>query len=239
MSATEPPPIVVSMPWCENDYRGLLVRHMSIAAIILAGGDSHRMGVAKASLDTGGGVPLLAHVIERLRPACSVVVVSARAGQPLPPLPPSCVRVDDGPEFAGGGPLAGIGAALDSLGAAGEAAYLTSVDAALVTAAHVRYMAERLLAAPRTEAVLPVSRPGDPDEHAHPLASIVRVKPARRACAALLARREHRARELFSQLVTLRLPAAELPDPAVLTPCNTPEDWARVRQILAGISYSA
>jgi molybdopterin-guanine dinucleotide biosynthesis protein A len=82
-----------------------------VCGIILAGGLARRMGGGDKPLKTIGGKPILAHVIERLRPQCAGLVLNAN-GDParfasfgLP------VVADDVPDFAG--PLAGILAGLD------------------------------------------------------------------------------------------------------------------------------
>ena len=93
-----------------------------IVGIVLAGGRSRRMdGTEKAFLDLDGR-PLIAHVVERLRPQVGALVISAN-GDParfdflgLP------VVADPFPDFAG--PLAGI---LAGLAFAGE----HSVDGAI------------------------------------------------------------------------------------------------------------
>ena len=55
------------------------------------------------------GQPLLAHLVELVASVCNhpIVVVGA-AGQELPPLHPSAVRVDDPSEYEEGGPLVGL-----------------------------------------------------------------------------------------------------------------------------------
>jgi molybdopterin-guanine dinucleotide biosynthesis protein A len=82
-----------------------------VAGVLLAGGLSRRMGGGDKSLRLLGGRPLLAHVIERLRPQASALVLNAN-GDPtrfaafgLP------IVADSVPDFAG--PLAGVLAGLD------------------------------------------------------------------------------------------------------------------------------
>ena len=84
---------------------------MSILGLLLAGGLSRRMGGGDKTLRLLGGRPLLAHVIERVRPQVAALVLNANgdparfAGFGLP------VAADSVPDFAG--PLAGILAGLD------------------------------------------------------------------------------------------------------------------------------
>ncbi|HEX3954319.1 MAG TPA: molybdenum cofactor guanylyltransferase MobA [Stellaceae bacterium] len=84
---------------------------MSVVGLLLAGGLARRMGGGDKGLRLLGGKPLLAHVIERLRPQVAALVLNAN-GDParlaqfgLP------VVADSVPDFAG--PLAGILAGLD------------------------------------------------------------------------------------------------------------------------------
>ncbi|GAC1336292.1 MAG: molybdenum cofactor guanylyltransferase MobA [Beijerinckiaceae bacterium] len=99
-----------------------------VCGILLAGGLARRMGGGDKPLRTIAGKPILAHVIERLRPQCERLVLNAN-GDParfaefgLP------VVADDVPGFAG--PLAGILAGLDWVAPnVGDAAYAVSVAA--------------------------------------------------------------------------------------------------------------
>ena len=84
---------------------------MNVVGLLLAGGQSRRMGGGDKALRLLGGQTLLDHVIERLRPQVAALVLNAN-GDParferfgLP------VVADSVPDFAG--PLAGILAGLD------------------------------------------------------------------------------------------------------------------------------
>jgi molybdenum cofactor guanylyltransferase len=84
---------------------------MKIVGLLLAGGQSRRMGGGDKALRLLGGMSLLERVIERLRPQVKALVLNAN-GDParfakfaLPVLP------DSVPDFAG--PLAGVLAGLD------------------------------------------------------------------------------------------------------------------------------
>jgi molybdenum cofactor guanylyltransferase len=90
-----------------------------IAGVILAGGQSSRMGADKAFVVLGGR-PLIAHVLQRFEPQVARVYLSAREdgerfrifGRPV---------VVDPPGHRGAGPLAGIAVALRTGGAEGFA----------------------------------------------------------------------------------------------------------------------
>jgi molybdopterin-guanine dinucleotide biosynthesis protein A len=84
---------------------------VNILGLLLAGGQSRRMGGGDKALRPLGGRPLLQRVIDRLRPQVAALVLNANgdparfAGFGLP------VVADSIPDFAG--PLAGILAGLD------------------------------------------------------------------------------------------------------------------------------
>lgn len=83
---------------------------METAAIVLAGGDSSRMGRDKALIEIGGK-PLLQRVCEVASQCCGVVyVVSPRSAQYQPLLPPRCQTVQEtiAPGGSPPGPLVGF-----------------------------------------------------------------------------------------------------------------------------------
>ena len=86
----------------------------SLAAIVLAGGESQRMGEPKALLRFGD-VTLVERVTERLGRACARVVVVAQAALMLPRLPPEVLVLRD--PLPDAGPLVGLSAGLDALDA--------------------------------------------------------------------------------------------------------------------------
>ena len=94
-----------------------------VAGVILAGGRATRLGGGDKPLRLLHGKPLLAHVIDRLRPQVTALAINAN-GDParfaafdLPILPD--------PVPGQPGPLAGILAALDWAAARGEAGVIT------------------------------------------------------------------------------------------------------------------
>ncbi len=121
---------------------------MILWGVILAGGRATRMGGGDKCLLTAGGRPLLAHVLERLRPQVAGVVLNAN-GDParfadwgLP------VAADDPPEHAG--PLAGVLAGMEAAAARGATHV---VSAAGDTPFFPRDLAARLVAAAQTAGV--------------------------------------------------------------------------------------
>jgi molybdopterin-guanine dinucleotide biosynthesis protein A len=84
---------------------------VKIVGLLLAGGQSRRMGGGDKALRVIGGAPLLERVIERMRPQVETLVLNANgdparfASYALPVVP------DSVPDYAG--PLAGVLAGLD------------------------------------------------------------------------------------------------------------------------------
>jgi molybdopterin-guanine dinucleotide biosynthesis protein A len=83
----------------------------TVPVYILAGGKSRRYGADKARV-LHGGVPLLVHVAETLRPVASAVTVVAAAGGAYDDLGLRTI----GDTVEGKGPLGGLLAALDDCG---------------------------------------------------------------------------------------------------------------------------
>src|SRR5688572_24971797 len=120
---------------------------MRLAAIILAGGRSTRMGRPKDSLPFAG-TTLLARTCATLAACAAPVVVVARdAAQELPPLPDDVVRTHDA--VADRGPLLGLAAGLRWLATTGgfgpdDAAFASACDHPFLTPAAVRAIAGAL-----------------------------------------------------------------------------------------------
>ena len=82
-----------------------------VVGVLLAGGLSRRMGGGDKTLRLLGGRPLLQHVIDRMRPQVTTLILNAN-GDPARFAPFGLAVVADSvPDFAG--PLAGILAGLD------------------------------------------------------------------------------------------------------------------------------
>jgi molybdopterin-guanine dinucleotide biosynthesis protein A len=98
---------------------------MNIGGIILCGGRSRRMGVAKAWLPIAGET-LLARTVRIVSEVVSPVVVVAAVGQELPPLPAEIEILHD--EVSDRGPLGGLATGLAALAGQIDAAYLSACD---------------------------------------------------------------------------------------------------------------
>lgn len=179
------------------------------------------MGRDKAWLELDGR-PLLVHVVEILASRCRPIVVAAAPGQRLPSVQ-GIVRVDD-PE-PGAGPLVGVVAGLAALAEAGvDRAYLGSSDAIGISVEHVAFMLDRL-ARPGLDAIVPRSSDGQ----LHPLAAALAVAPMLARARAQLEAGRPRLIELVTGPQIELVDADALPDPRVLAPCNTPQEWAALR----------
>ena len=122
---------------------------MKVVGLLLAGGQSRRMGGGDKALRLLEGIPLLERVIERLRPQVEALVLNAN-GDPLRfarfALP---VAADSVPGFAG--PLAGVLAGLDwAVSHRPDCPYVVSVatDAPFLPVDLVARLAEGLDEAP-------------------------------------------------------------------------------------------
>ncbi|MEM6790705.1 MAG: NTP transferase domain-containing protein [Myxococcota bacterium] len=206
-----------------------------LAAVVLCGGASRRMGRDKAWIPFGGA-SLLQRVSGRLAamPSVAAVFVVAAANQDLPPLPPG-VEVRRDPE-RDGGPLLGLATGLRAAAATADQAFVTTTDAPFIHASFVRRLA---VLATGTAATLVCDEDG---ERLHPLTAVYRctlhVQAGRR-----FAEGERRALALAAgarpvRHVTRRQlladPALRRDDPELLclSNVNTPAELAAARRRL-------
>jgi molybdopterin-guanine dinucleotide biosynthesis protein A len=195
-------------------------RPKGVAGIVLAGGRSARMGRDKATLPFGPEL-LVQRVVRILSEVTSPVVVVAAAEQQLPPLSPDVLLARD--ERPARGPLEGLRAGLARVAAERPdvaAAFATSCDVPLLSAAFVRAMIDRL-----GDADLAVPVEGD---FSHPLAAVYRVTLLPQI-ESLLAGDRLRPAYLFDSAVTVPVPVESLrgvdPELLSLKNCNQPEDY--------------
>lgn len=195
--------------------------------IVLCGGESKRMGVHKATLPFGSEL-MLQRVVRLLSQVVEPIVVVAAAGQRLPELASSVIVARDERECCG--PLEGLRAGIAAISPHADAAYATSCDVPLLSAAFVCRMIVEL---DEHDAAVPVD--GD---LFHPLAAVYRIS----ILASIELHLEHKHRrtsDLFNSVATHRVPVQDLRsvDPELLTlmNVNTPSDYAKALQ-LAGLS---
>ena len=185
----------------------------NLAAVVLAGGRSSRMGTSKAMLQWHG-LPLLSRVTAVLSRVAAPVVVVHAAGQDLPPLPAGVETAADA--NPGRGPLEGIAAGLRRLDGRAEAAFVSTTDAPFLHPSFVRGVAAALNG---NDAVLPVA-----DGHNHPLSAVYRVSLLP-DIERLLAEDRLRPFFLFEQSRTRMLQQHELIEAGSLRNLNTPEEY--------------
>ncbi len=193
----------------------------ALAAIVLAGGRSSRMGRPKPWLDFHGR-PLLVHVVERLRPWVAEIVVVAAPEQELPALvepdrPERLVVLRD--DHPGEGPLPALALGLAAITT--PWALALGCDAPLVRAAVVRHLAGRRAEA---DAVIPIW-----DHRPQPLVALYRRELAP-ALAALVAAGERRLHAIATLPRVCLVAADELrpldPGGESFRSLNTPEEYA-------------
>ncbi len=185
----------------------------ALAAIVLAGGASRRMGRDKATLPltgVGGYTTLVEQVVATCASRCSSVFVIAAPGQPLPALDAEILR----DEVRGVGPLLATARGLRAAAAAGcELAFVCAVDMPYLSADLIDALigpAVRL----RADVVLPW------DGRDHYLAGVYRSALADRADE-LVAGGERSMRALVETVDTQRVVMSEQRS---LTNVNTPAD---------------
>jgi molybdopterin-guanine dinucleotide biosynthesis protein A len=182
-------------------------------ALVLAGGRSTRMGRDKATLRFGPET-LLQRVVRRVAPSVEEVVVVARPGQSLPPLPAAVRRAED--DVSDQGPLRGLAAGLRA--ATADALFATSCDVPFLSPAVVDLLFARLGAA---DVAMP-----EADGRAQPLAAVYRRR-ALPAVERLLAEGRTRPVFLLDAVPSVRVPEEEIrrvdPDLATLANLNTPD----------------
>jgi molybdopterin-guanine dinucleotide biosynthesis protein A len=190
----------------------------AVAGVVLAGGQSSRMGHSKAHLPIAGE-PLLRRVVGRLRAALGDVLV---VGPPeLAPLVPEVSVIPD--TRPGMGPLAGLEAALGAITA--RCAFVVACDMPFVAPPLVEALAARALAAPDYDVVALRSAHGL--EHLHAVYARTCLAPITEA----LDQGDRSLHGLLARLRVLEVAPAEASayDPTSLSAfnANTPGDWAR------------
>ena len=182
------------------------------------------MGRDKAWLEIGDE-HLLQRIVRVGLDAVPRVIVVAAPGQRLPRLPTGVHRIDDPPARAGGGPLAGVLTGLEALAHDSvELAYVGSVDTVRLTTAHICFMLERLDTEAGRTGVVPCAQDGA-RRLVHGLCGALRVSVAAVAAGELLHAGERSMRALYARIGAEHLDTAQLPEPRVVEPCNTPEQW--------------
>jgi molybdopterin-guanine dinucleotide biosynthesis protein A len=193
---------------------------LRIFGVILAGGQSRRMGADKAFVPLAGR-PLLAHVLDRLEPQVERVLISAN-GDPGRFAGFGCQVVAD---VAPQGPLSGILAALTHAAQLGATHLVsTPVDTPFLPG---DLLPQLLLAAEATPEGLAIARTADGDHPATALWPVALVP----ALAAFLAEGGAKVTRFTDAHQAAH---ATFADPRVFLNLNTPEDLALAEALLKG-----
>jgi molybdopterin-guanine dinucleotide biosynthesis protein A len=195
---------------------GPMIVVMQATLLVLAGGDSRRMGRTKAWLEVGD-TTLLRWMVERLAPAFSDVVVSFAEPEQVQELLP-CRLVFDRKLSAG--PLAGLEAGLAS--ARNDVTFAVACDMPYVTP---ELAAMAVAASAGCDAAIPRI-----DGRPEPACAAYRRSALPKISAALDAGR-FRASDLAEQLDVAWLEGLE---PDMFRSLNAPEDYERFRRELSG-----
>lgn len=178
-----------------------------LAGVVLAGGESRRMGRDKATLSMPGGTTLVEQAVGVVRQRCEPVFVMAAPGQPLPALQARIVR----DELRGAGPLPATGQGLRAAAAAGARfAFVCAVDMPFLAVELIDDLL-RLAAETNAEVVVPW------DGRSHYLAAVYRTDLADRVDA-LVAVGELKMSALIDASDTQQI---VLPDSRPLTNLNS------------------
>ena len=218
------------MSWCDGQMVQSGVKHRAerasqnpgheipISGIILAGGDSRRMGRDKAFLELGGR-PLIEIVIERVRAVAAEVIVVTNTPQRYAHLATRLVR----DIYPGVGTLGGIHAGLTA--ATYDHGLVVGCDMPFLNPSLLAYLASLAL---HYDAVVP-----QVDGFFEPLHAIYS-----RSCLPLIeAQIPTRQRQAFSFYRRARVRYVERKEIARFDPellslrnANTPEEWQRVER---------
>nr|WP_301337112.1 molybdenum cofactor guanylyltransferase [Mycobacterium asiaticum] len=183
----------------------------SLAGVVVAGGESRRMGRDKATLPLPGGTgTLVEHVVDVLSQRCSPVYVVAAPGQRLPALSAHILR----DEVRGLGPLPATGRGLRAAAEAGARyAFVSAVDMPSLTADLIDELL-RLAVETHAEVVMPW------DGRSHYLAAVYRTDLADRIDGLVAAG----ARRMSALIDASDAQQIVLPDSGSLTNINTSDD---------------
>ncbi|MGV0835141.1 molybdenum cofactor guanylyltransferase [Mycolicibacterium thermoresistibile] len=181
-----------------------------LAAVVLAGGASRRMGRDKATL-VHHGTTLVERTVNTVAARCSPVFVIAAPGQSLPALSAEILR----DEVRGVGPLLATGRGLRAAADAGrELAFVCAVDMPFLTSDVIDILAGPAARLPGVDVVLPW------DGREQYLAGIYRTALADRV-ADLTAAGERSMKALITRVDVQQI---VLPEQRALTNVNTPAD---------------
>jgi len=190
--------------------------------MVLAGGQSRRMGTNKALLELPSGETLIERVLAALRPLSDDLVIVSNT----PELYAHLDARQTSDEFVGAGPLAGLHAGLQV--ARHDWTFAVACDMPLVDHRLVRFMA---LLTEGHDAIVPWV-----NGELEPLHALY----SKQCLPAIVSHLAAGHRRMISFLGDIRLRRVEASEIALFDPegrsffnANTPEDWQRLQALLA------
>jgi molybdenum cofactor guanylyltransferase len=199
------------------------------SAVILAGGNSRRLGAEKSLLEFGGK-PLIYWTIEKLRLAADEVIIVARNKDHADRLKKLAVEaVFAWDSIEGYGPVAGLDAGMRC--ARGSLVFATGCDLPFLNPQVI----EKLFDLAYKEEAYDATVPLQPNGYVEPLHSVYNREKMLFACQRALEVEEHRIRAPLSQLRINPVPIERLQplDPELLTffNLNTQTDLEKARRL--------
>ncbi len=193
-----------------------------ISVMVLAGGESRRMGANKALLELSSGETLIQRVLNTMRPLSDDVMIVSNTPELYAHL--DARQISD--EFVGAGPLAGLHAGLQAI--RHDWAFAVACDMPLVDHRLVRFMA---VLTEGYDAVVPWV-----EGELEPLHALY----SQRCLPAIASHLEAGHRRMISFLGDVHVRRVEAAEIALFDPAgrsffnaNTPEDWERLQKLLA------
>ncbi len=196
-------------------------QQLELSGIVLAGGQSRRMGRNKALLELNGQT-LIARVLDRLALLCDELIVSTNDVELYADLPARVV-----PDLVPGwGALGGVHAGLAA--ASNERAVVVACDMPLLNLPFLRYMA---VVSPGYDVVVP--HVGGFYEPLHAVYNVCCVEPI----AQLIAEGSQRITDLYRRVRLRELGEEDvrLFDAALsFVNVNTPQEWSELQRLMDG-----
>jgi molybdenum cofactor guanylyltransferase len=195
-------------------------RQVSLAGIVLAGGESQRMGRNKALMELHGQ-PLIARVLDKLGSLCDELIIAASD-----PASYASLGVQAVPDvLLNRGPLSGIHAGLAAMHA--ERAVVVGCDMPFLNAALLRYLASLGC---DWDAVVP--QIGGQFEPLHAVYGVACVKAIEELVVAGPRRIVHLYQRVRTHVVTEETVRSFDPHLYSFVNVNTPQEWEQIQRIV-------
>ena len=193
-----------------------------ISVMVLAGGESRRMGANKALLELSSGETLIERVLNNLRPLSDDFVIVSN----MPALYAHLDARQTSDDFVGAGPLAGLHAGLQAT--RHDWTFVVACDMPLIDHRLVRFMAGLTEG---HDAVVPLV-----EDELEPLHALYH-KGCLPVITSHLEAGHRRMISFYADVRVRRVEAAEValfdPEGKTFFNANTPEDWQRLQELLA------